>query len=57
MAFALQQPELFAETRKTAVAQYAAMQTQFSLAEVESAEDNARQLDFQTVIAEISHIP
>jgi hypothetical protein len=50
MAFVLAQPELFAETRKTAVDQYTAMQAAFSPEAVVSAEEHARSLDFEGVV-------
>lgn len=52
MAYVLQQPELFAETRETAVIQYAAMQGQFGSEAAAAAECEASQLDFQTITAE-----
>lgn len=53
LAFARQQPELFAETRKTAVFHYAAMKAQFTADEIAKAETTASQLDFQTVMAQM----
>ena len=51
MAFDLQQPELFAETRGAAVAQYAAMRQKFTAEETAVAECEAGQSDFQAITA------
>lgn len=53
LAFALQQPELFAETRKTAVAHYALMQKKYTQPEITAAETEARNLDFQTALSQL----
>lgn len=52
LAFTLQQPELVAETRKTAVAQFTILKNKFSAEAVASAEKEARHLDFDTVTRE-----
>lgn len=51
MAFALRQPELFAETRGAAVAQFAAMRQMFTAGETAVAECEAGQSDFQAITA------
>ena len=53
LAFALQQPELFAETRKTAVAHYAVMQKKYTQPEITAAETAAKTLDFQTALSQL----
>ena len=53
LAFALQQPELFAETRKTAVAHYAAMQKKYTQPQIAAAETAAKNLDFQTALSQL----
>ncbi len=49
MAFALQQPELFAETRSAAMAQYATMRQMFTAEETAVGECEASQLDFPAI--------
>lgn len=52
LAFVLQQPELLAETRGTAVVQFTTLQNRFTPTEVAAGEKEASSLDFETVTAE-----